>query len=134
MAFRTFADYLRGLDDGSLARIFKLRPDLISPTPPDFASLAVRATSSPSLARAIDSLTAFELQVLEAALVIPEPFSTKDLEAVTDPAARFAFGKLIDLALVYGDTKSAQIPTQVREVMGPEIAGLGPVEIGRAHV
>ena len=135
MAFRTFADYLRSLDDDALSRIFKLRPDLISPTPPDFASLAVRATSSPSLARAIDTLTAFELQVLEASLVLTEPFSMKDVEAVTDTAARFAFGKLIDLALVYGDTKSAVIPTQVREVMGPEIAGLGPAaKIGRAHV
>lgn len=131
MAFRTFADYLRSLDDDALSRIFKLRPDLISPTPPDFASLAVRATSSPSLARAIDTLTAFELQVLEATLVLSEPFSMKEVEAVTDTAARFAFGKLIDLALVYGDTKSAVIPTQVREVMGPEIAGLGPAATGK---
>ena len=64
--YRTFADYLRSLDDAALSRLFTLRPDLISPTPPDYAALAVRANSGPSLARVIDSLNAFELQVLEA--------------------------------------------------------------------
>ena len=55
MEIRSFADYLRGLDDAGLLQLFSHRPDLISPVPPDMASLAVRASSAPSLARAIDA-------------------------------------------------------------------------------
>ena len=51
METRSFADYLRGLDDVALLSLFALRPDLISPVPPDLASLATRASSAPSLAR-----------------------------------------------------------------------------------
>ena len=131
MAFRTFADYLRELDDSSLSQVFKNRPDLISPMPPDFASLAVRATSSPSLSRAIDSLTTFEYQVLEAVVVLPDPFSVNDLIALTDDAARFALNKLFELALVYGDLKAIQVPMQVREILGPEVQGLGPSATGK---
>ena len=54
--YRTFADYLRTLDDVALERLFILRPDLISPTPPDYAALAVRANSGPSIARVMDAL------------------------------------------------------------------------------
>ena len=58
METRSFADYLRGLDDAALLTLFSYRPDLITPVPPDIASLAVRATSAPSLARAVDALNA----------------------------------------------------------------------------
>ena len=56
METRSFADYLRTLDDAALISLFSHRPDLVAPVPPDVASLAVRATSAPSLARAIDAL------------------------------------------------------------------------------
>ena len=120
--YRTFADYLRSLDDAALERLFSLRPDLISPTPPDYAALSVRANSGPSIARVIDSLNAFEIQVLEALMVCPEPIKLKELEKITDTAARFAYKKFEDLGLVY----EGVIPTQVREAIGPEPAGLGP--------
>jgi hypothetical protein len=45
MESRSFADYLRGLDDAALLSLFELRPDLVSPVPPELASLAVRASS-----------------------------------------------------------------------------------------
>lgn len=120
--YRTFADYLRSLDDASLERLFALRPDLISPTPPDYAALSVRANSGPSIARVIDSLNAFELQVLEALLVLEEPIKVKELEKITSTSARFAYAKFEDLALIY----EGVIPTQVRESIGAEPAGLGP--------
>jgi len=120
--YRTFADYLRSLDDVALERLFSLRPDLISPTPPDYAALSVRANSGPSIARVIDSLNAFELQVLEALLVLEEPIKVKELEKITSTSARFAFAKFEDLALIY----EGVIPTQVREAIGAEPAGLGP--------
>ena len=92
--YRTFADYLRTLDDAALERLFFLRPDLISPTPPDYAALAVRANSGPSIARVIDSLNAFEIQVLEALMVLEEPIKVKDLEKITDSSSRFVYKKL----------------------------------------
>ncbi len=44
MEIRSFADYLRGLDDAALLRLFSHRVDLVTPVPPDMASLAVRAS------------------------------------------------------------------------------------------
>ena len=41
METRSFTDFLRGLDDSSLLALFGLRPDLVSPVPPDLSSLAV---------------------------------------------------------------------------------------------
>jgi hypothetical protein len=125
--YRTFADYLRTLDDAALERLFSLRPDLISPTPPDYAALSVRANSGPSIARVIDSLNAFEIQVLEALMVLPEPIKLKDLEKITDTAARFAYKKFEDLCLVY----EGVVPTQVREAIGAEPAGLGPRSLAK---
>lgn len=120
--YRTFADYLRTLDDAALERLFSLRPDLISPTPPDYAALAVRANSGPSIARVLDSLNAYETQVLEALMVLEEPIKVKELEKITDSSARFIYKKFEELALVY----EGVIPTQVREAIGAEPAGLGP--------
>jgi hypothetical protein len=54
MEIRSYADYLRALDDAALIAIFTHRPDLVTPVPPDIASLAIRASSAPSLARAVD--------------------------------------------------------------------------------
>ena len=125
--YRTFADYLRSLDDASLERLFILRPDLISPTPPDYAALAVRANSGPSIARVIDALNAFEIQVLEALMVLPEPIKVKELEKITDTAARFAYKKFEELCLVYDGV----VPTQVREAIGAEPAGLGPRSLAK---
>ncbi len=70
MEIRSFTDYLRSLDDAGLSELFAARPDLVSPVPPDLASLAVRASSSHSIARAIDSLTEFEFQILEACVAL----------------------------------------------------------------
>lgn len=61
--------------NAALISLFSHRPDLVTPVPPDIASLAVRATSAPSLARAIDALTAWQYQVLEACAVSAEPFT-----------------------------------------------------------
>ena len=120
--YRTFADFLRSLDDAALERLFTLRPDLISPTPPDYAALAVRANSGPSIARVIDSLNAFELQVLDALMVLDEPIKVKELEKLTDSSARFVYKKFEELCLVY----EGLIPTTLREAIGAEPAGLGP--------
>ncbi|MEY4734808.1 MAG: hypothetical protein RL428_143, partial [Actinomycetota bacterium] len=125
MEIRSYADYLRSLDDAGLLALFESRSDLTSPVPSDIASLAVRASSIPSLVRAIDSLNKWQLQVLEAAAVLAEPFSEKELLAHTDKSARFALSALVDRALLYLSNDGYRIPNNVREVLGTEIAGLG---------
>ena len=126
MEIRSYADYLRTLDDGALLRLFQLRAELINPVPADIASLAVRASSIPSLVRAVDSLNKWQLQVLEAAAVLAEPFSEKELLACTDKSAKFAIPALVERGLIYLAGDGYRLPSNLREVLGNEIAGLGP--------
>ena len=81
MEIRSYADYLRTLDDGALVSMFTYRPDLVTPVPPDIASLAVRSSSAPSLARAVDALNKWQLQVLEVCAILDEPFTEKEVVA-----------------------------------------------------
>ena len=131
METRSFADYLRGLDDAALISLFAHRPDLISPVPPDVASLAIRATSAPSLARAVDALNAWQLQVLEACAVVAEPFTEKSVAALTDKAALFVIPGLLERGLIFSGKDGYYVPTNVREVLGNEIAGLGPESLAK---
>jgi hypothetical protein len=125
MEIRSYADYLRSLDDDALLALFESRSDLTSPVPSDIASLAVRASSVPSLVRAIDSLNKWQLQVLEAAAVLSEPFTEKELLQHTDKSAKFVLAALADRALIYLGHDGYRIPNNVRDVLGNEIAGLG---------
>ena len=129
MEMRSFSDYLRSVDDAAFQKLFSARADLIVPVPPDIASLAVRACSAPSLARAIDSLNHWQFQVLEAGASLNEPFSLKNLVAITDKAAPVALEHLIDIGLVYPSEDGMRLPTQLRDVIGNEPAGLGPASM-----
>jgi hypothetical protein len=131
MEMRSFSDYLRSVDDAAFLTLFTARPDLITPVPPDIASLAVRACSAPSLARAIDSLNQWQFQVLEAAGALNEPFSLKSLIALTEKAASTALDHLISIGLVYPSDDGMRLPSQLRDVIGNEPAGLGPVSMAK---
>ena len=131
MEMRSFSDYLRSIDDAAFLALFSARPDLVTPVPPDIASLAVRACSAPSLARAIDSLNQWQFQVLEAASTLTEPFILKSLVALTDKAAAVALDHLISVGLIYPSDDGMRLPTQLRDVIGNEPAGLGPVSIAK---
>jgi hypothetical protein len=126
MEIRSFADYLRALDDEALISMFTHRPDLVTPVPPDIASLAVRASSAPSLARAVDALNKWQLQVLEVCAIVQEPFSEKEVVALTEKSALFVLPGLIERGLLYTDKDGLRTPTNLKEVLGNEIAGLGP--------
>lgn len=128
---RSFTDYLRGLDDAALLSLFALRPDLVSPVPPELSSLAVRASSAPSLARAVDSLNEWQFQVLESCLALNEPFSEKEIIAVTDASAKFVIPHLANLALLYKSKDGLRLPNSLREVLGNEPAGLGPISMAK---
>jgi len=126
MEIRSYADYLRTLDDAALISMFTHRPDLVTPVPPDIASLAVRASSAPSLARAVDALNKWQLQVLEVCAILEEPFSEKDVVSLTDKSALFILPGLIERGLLYSDKDGLRTPTNLKEVLGNEVAGLGP--------
>ncbi|MSW72427.1 MAG: hypothetical protein F2833_00415 [Actinobacteria bacterium] len=129
MEMRSFSDYLRSIDDPAFLALFTARADLITPVPPDIASLAVRACSAPSLARAIDSLNQWQFQVLEAAASLNEPFSIKALTVITDKAASGALTHLISVGLIYPSDDGMRLPSQLRDVIGNEPAGLGPASM-----
>lgn len=131
METRSFADYLRGLDDPALLSLFALRPDLVSPVPHDVASLAVRANSAPSLARAVERLNEWQFQVLEACAVLDEPFAEKEVLVITNASAKFVLPHLASMALLYKSTDGYRLPSSLREVLGNEPAGLGPASMAK---
>jgi hypothetical protein len=131
MEMRSFSDYLRSVDDAALLDLFTARPDLVTPVPPDIASLAVRACSAPSLARAIDSLNQWQFQVLEAAASLNEPFLEKSVVTLTDKEAKSVLEHLVRIGLVYPSEDGMRLPTQLRDVIGIEPAGLGPASMAK---
>jgi hypothetical protein len=131
MEMRSFSDYLRSVDDAALLDLFTARPDLVTPVPPDIASLAVRACSAPSLARAIDSLNQWQFQVLEAAASLNEPFLEKSVVTITDKEAKTVLEHLVRIGLVYPSDDGMRLPTQLRDVIGIEPAGLGPASLAK---
>lgn len=127
----TFADELRARSDQDLAMIFQFRPDLVSPVPNDFSSLAARATSTPSLVRALDSLNLWHYQIVEAACVLPEPFKKSELIAVTNEESATALDYLWQMGLLYKEGNNFRTPTNLKLLIGDEPAGLGPQSVGK---
>ena len=125
-AMPTFAEELRTRSDEELIELFNLRPDLITPIPSDMGALATRATSAPSLIRAIESLNRWQLQVLETTTLFEDSYSSTEIIELTDSAAKTALQELLSLALIYKDGKKFRTPRAVRDILGENIAGLGP--------
>ena len=127
---RSLADDLRGRDDASLETLVRRRPDLALPTPGDLGQLAGRSVTAASTARALDHLTRFGLQVLEAAVVCDEPFSLPQVRSLFPDALEAAvdaqFDDLVLLALVWGEPDGWRPTIAARETVGRFPAGLGP--------
>ena len=125
----TFAEELRARADEDLAQLFKLRPDLVTPVPNDFSSLAVRATSTPSLVRALDTLNQWHYQIIEAACVLAEPFKKSEIISVTSEESTFALEYLWQMGLLYKEGNNFRTPINLKLLIGDEPVGLGP-ELG----
>lgn len=126
----SLADELRAREDEQIARLFTLRADLTSPVPNDFSSLAARATSTPSLVRALDTLNLFQYQVMEAIAALEEPLSLSRLVAATAPESEPLLDELWVRGLIYFDRGEIRMPRALRELIGATPAGLGPVSLG----
>ncbi|MGS2615590.1 helicase-associated domain-containing protein [Micromonospora sp. LZ34] len=132
----SLADHLRSLPDESLAALLQLRPDLVVPVPADVSALAIRAQSRVSVARALDGLDQFTLQILDAARLTRDPADgTTSTEAVlamatagphppAPTAVRAAVNRLRALFLLYGPESGLQIVGGIDE-LSPYPAGLG---------
>ena len=121
----TLAEELRARSDDELNQLFELRPDLIVPIPADIAALATRATSAPSVLRAMEALNQWQIQVLEACALMERKFLSEEIVEITAPEAARILPELWARALIYKDGDGYRIPRNVQELM-PEPAGLGP--------
>ncbi|MER5780479.1 helicase C-terminal domain-containing protein [Streptomyces mobaraensis] len=138
---RTLAEELRERPDEALAELLRARPDLVNPVPGDLTQLATRAATRASVARALDRLDRFVLQVAEALAVAPDPCPYERLAGLmtgdepTDPrvAAELprAVAELRRQALVWGGDDRLRLVRTARELLAPSASrpsatGLGP--------
>jgi hypothetical protein len=105
------ADQLRALPDEGLGALLQLRPDLVVPVPGDISQLAARAQSRVSVARALDGLDSFTLEVLDGLRLVRgddglapvEPLLALAAEAGVEPTlVRRAIDRLRARFLVFG--------------------------------
>ena len=126
MSVNSFADELRARSDESIAHLFAVRPDLLSPVPTDLSALSARANSTPSLMRALESLNKFQIEILTSASTLTQPFSKSELLSVSVPEAGEELLRLWAAALVYKDGTKFRLPGNLGQLIGDEPAGLGP--------
>lgn len=124
---RSLAQELRSRDDEQLRLLLAARGDLLSPLPTDISALASRASAPPSISRALDSLNLWEIQVLEALVALPEPITIEAVVAATSEDAKLVIEKLIALALIFPDEDQIRVLNAIRDSVGNEPTGLGPV-------
>lgn len=143
----TFSEHLRGRSDDDLVGLLLRRPDLAHPSPATLSSLAARATSRPSLDRALAGVDAAVLQVVESVVALLDGAEAtagvraRDVVAAvgagrTEAAAvRAAVRTAADLALLHpvggraGDPLLRPAPG-LAELLGPSLAGLAPASTG----
>ena len=127
-------DHLRALSDAGLGELVQLRPDLVVPVPSDLSALASRAQGRVSVARALDGLDQFALEILDGLRFVRsddgtaavETLLTLTAEAGVDPArVRTALDELRSRALIIGSDAAIQLVSAVEELTSPYPAGLG---------
>lgn len=143
----TFSEHLRGRSDDDLVGLLLRRPDLAHPSPATLSSLAARATSRPSLDRALAGVDSAVLQVIESVVALLDGADAtagvraRDVVAAvgagrTDAAmVRHAVRTAADLALLHpvggrADDPRLRPAPGLAELLGPSLAGLAPAATG----
>lgn len=129
---RSLADDLRTRTDTELATLLLIRPDLGRPVPAGFAALAARATTRPSVHRAVETLDRAELTVALAAVVAAEAdphgsgVVTEDaVRALADGPVAESLTRLWQRGLLWRSPQGWHVVSTLVEVLGPHPAGLG---------
>jgi len=128
----SLTDWLRGRSDAQLAELLRRRPDLALPAPADLAMLASRLSVRTSVQRAVDSLDAFVLRVLEALVLAADGDCATVADAVRllgpnvpDADITRAVNDLRDLGVIWGAAEAPHLVASVSDAVGPYPAGLG---------
>jgi hypothetical protein len=132
----SFADRLRALSDEALGELLRARPDLITPVPADLSALAARAQTRLSVARVVDRLDRFTLEILDAARLTRSDDGYTSMDAIVALAAvpsggpepgrvREVVHALHRLFLLYGTDDELRLAGAVDEVCSAYPAGLG---------
>jgi hypothetical protein len=132
-AARTLTQWLRSRSDEDLGTLLRRRPDLGLPAPADIATLASRIAVRTSVQRAVDSLDAWRLRVLEALVLSAADDSPPSLAAATEllggadrgADVSAALADLGELALIWGELDDLHLSASVPEALGTYPAGLG---------
>ncbi|MBX9247023.1 hypothetical protein ICW40_19720, partial [Actinotalea ferrariae] len=143
----TFTEHLRARGEVGVAALLAERPDLAAPPPATLRALSARAANRVSLDRALGTVDAVVLHLLEAALALHGvagrgPLTLADLTAATGSSpsdAGTAATVALRLALLWtpdgtvegapGTPGAATVLAPapgLDEVLGPYPAGLGP--------
>jgi hypothetical protein len=120
----TIAADLRSRTDAELLALFRNRPDLLHPVPSDLDALAARASSRPSVFRAIEGLSTVELHVLAAFSLNGE--RRELIPSVSPEQLHDATQRLIELGLMRRDTAAAPRVVGAAAELTRSITGLGP--------
>ncbi len=140
----TLSDLLRSLPDPALAKLLRARPDLLVPVPADLSTLAARAVARNSVARALDHLHRFDLEILDALRLARDPDGYTSVDQLLTLAAapatgadaaavRAAVERLRERLLVYGPDTRLRVVDAADDVLGPYPAGLGRPAAELAH-
>lgn len=127
MSPRTLTEALRALPADRLSRLLRERDDLTDPPPGDLTELASRATTTPSVTRALSRLDAWRAAVAEALALLPDPGSVDALAGLLDEPPALVAAAVEDLrglALVWGDDDQLHLVRPVREAYEPFPGGL----------
>ncbi|QDP98104.1 hypothetical protein FOE78_21335 [Microlunatus elymi] len=127
---RTLTEAVRLLDQDQLIELLRLRPDLRYPLPRHIAELVGQATTSTSIARALDGLNAWQAAVAEALAVLGDGTDIDEISYLLgNPASAItpAVAALRHRALLWGSDDDLHLVRAVRDHFGNYPAGLAPV-------
>lgn len=130
----TVAGKLRSLSTQELTQLLTLRPDLANPAPRSLPDLAERATTTASTRAAIESLDAWQLRVLTAAVALGDVPRRDIVMACTPDTAcpptqadvDTALDDLGNILLLLEDHDTVHVVGAAAGLLGPFPAGLAP--------